>query len=149
MKKPSTPTSKILTAFPPKRIVRNPAPALRKVNKNRGISTDPQRSSSSQDTSSSKTKTVNDGNEYGGNVENFRNLMMVRDIPISACESLVDRWVWNKKMRGIGKGCQRQVFASEEVADNFIRALCEMGITGTAVYCSQCRLIHVNEVKRP
>lgn len=77
-------------------------------------------------------------------MENFRNLLRIRDVSVWTCEELVS------KLPLKNSGCPRQVFASEEVAAHFVLMLRDvMNITGTIVRCSACRLIHVNEVKRP
>jgi hypothetical protein len=46
-------------------------------------------------------------------------------------------------MKGIA--CQKQVYASDEVADRTVRSFRSMGIKAEKNRCSQCRLLHVEE----
>lgn len=84
-----------------------------------------------------KEKPKND--KPGGNVEKIDKLNQVFEMSLGACEQIVQRSV-NGKIR-----CQEQVYSSDEVADNMVRALAKMGITGHRVKCPKCGLIHVIE----
>lgn len=80
---------------------------------------------------------------YGsGNVQKKVNLLIFSRLSERDCRNIVQNTVENA-----GKGCQRQVYASVETAENTARVLSKVGIEGVPEICTKCGLIHMRETK--
>ncbi len=113
-----------------------------------GISTNPQRSSSQQDTSQS----------LEAKPKSKENLAVV--VPVGNCAKVVipsetielSGDLCGKASgypRKSGKACRRQVYADIECAESTARGLRPLGIIATPEKCSSCGLIHIHEYRVP
>lgn len=113
----------------------------------RGISTNPPRSSSQQEPLTSLVRNSLVEDLYGGGkVEKSINPSDFGRLPIQSCERVVQKVVESTDVK---RGCQRQVYACMEVAENTARVLLKVGIRGDPEICTKCGLIHIRETRIP
>lgn len=81
-----------------------------------------------------------DSSVSSSSLKSFKTLDVAGLSPVENSGNVENRF-------GVRAVCERQVYASLEVAEGMVVSLKSIGITGRAERCGQCRLIHVLESK--